>query len=1508
MNSSLKDVRIVENGIVRDYYIEIDFPNKDYATVWFETNITAINGASEQDTYMYFGNNSVNYDGTHLMSNNPDGLIWYKFEEIIDEGARDVIVDSMGNYNATVYGGTTLTSDKAVGNNALSFDGNNDWLAIQKLNYSLVNEIPELTVCVWFKTDYIDTSNFDNWAFFDFDRSEYFNFFINPLTETLGFATTADRGAQSANTNDFYGTTDLVDNTWHFAAARYDGDDKYLYKDNGVQDNVILNPHNGYAIGDVVGDDTNDAPRFGIIGDGSEAYTEGGSRNNVYYQGLLDEIRYFEYDIMSEHPNRIYWISNDFKVRTENLTIQNKEATIKVIAKDIDGRVVDGLEISLVNDTGIQYTQTTGELGEHGYTEFLNVRNDWYNITANYTINNGTYNSFEKVVFNSSEYGIQYNFDQLQHTVYINVSLWSIDFEIEDWDLNPMGYGYVLIYNKSDYSEQIANLTLNKALGTQTFRWINTSANAKYYYELYYDNSDYTKAQTLLNKTSVNRSDYLNNKFNDIPIINVNETNQEDGTGLFHVQERFYATDSNLTHIGNTKIINMTLSMSNMKDNLTSISLRYIDQDNVVSAVIYSELYTTETSDVIKLNVTEYGDAYGLQLDIWGENSTYNCNGTIDVNYTEANNHYIKTNMSKLEIYVYDLKGEWRPEYGNVFVNVRNGTDDTLVTQLLTDNLGRAKGQNNPELDFWYIRNSLYNFTLTYGGADRLYNATSDNGYTTLPGQWLDQNTPYNFTLQKYSNITFQIKLSMANFSTEFQEKTWIPDNDEEWGQSFTFRVRFMSTDNFDDPYNPPIWSPVTLPNFIVWEVKDSLGDVTLLSGNMQDDPLGDGYYNYTLDTSVLIGDENYIFVVYGSKSGYQTPDPAQFSFTVSPKSTSIGVYDSSLNNLGSGITVYYGTSVNLIVLYQSGGNLQGATVTYDWAITTTPITTTESPPGQYSFTIDTSDADVGLYPIQLSASLQNYSTQTFSFNLQIIHRPTALNGDEELHHISKSLWVGDPYNFTFKYQDTLSNPDINLTSVDDAYYQWYQLDTSGNIIGNISSKIDLIEGADETYVLDFNTSTRAVGDYALYVTMQKNNYEVRTALIDLAIETRVFSATLPSDKFTDNIITVYTGDPIFFNISLSDLTRNIALTGATVEMEFQNKTYSFNEDGGGEYSINITDHTELTASDISNTSTTSIIVSKSNFVTQTIDITVILSNRMFNSTLSAEFEGQLLTIVSGEPLSFDLNVIHSDTAAALLDATITIKIQNEIFDDVSVVDNGDGTYTITLLSYPDAFFRPEIIAGEIIVEKENYKTESISFTIEIEMVEVIPGSGFPMFYFLMLVISIGAVVGSLATYRYIQVARIPTFIKDVRKMKSEIKGRKQISESLEYPSKEEYIVKKLGDKWRMLGISLTDILGIEVKKAKTLPEAKEAVKKPEKTPDEKAKIKAEEKAKKKAEKEAEAKRKAEEKAKKQVEKEAETKRKAEEKAKKQTEKEAEAKKKEDVKKKAEEEAKGGEE
>jgi len=1284
MNSSLKDVRIVENGILRNYYIELDFPKNDFATVWFETNVSVTPvGEPEQDTFMYYGNNNTEAATDYLMSSNPDGLIWYKFEEIV--GGE--VIDYMGNYNATVVGAQLRSGldEQALGQSSLYFDGTNDYLAIQDKNYASANILSELTVLTWFRTSQSGGSNFDNWAFFDFDRSEYFNFYIRPNGGSLGFST-------ASPIDDYYGNQGgLNDDSWHFGCAKYDGNFKYLYLDDGVLDPVgpKVDTHSG-GIG-------TGTTRYGIIGDGSEASSEDGSRNNIYYRGYLDEIRYFEDALSAE---RIEWIAKKYFLDTTLNEEQIKQATIKITVKDVDGRAVPGAEVFLFNTTNqVNYTLLTNE---YGIADFLNINNSYYDITVNYTINNGTVD-FEKIVFD----GDGFDFTGLNYEVFIDVDLWTIDFEIEDWDYEPMGYGYALVYNKSDYTELLANLTLNKELGTQTFSWVNTSDIAKYFYEVYYENADYEQPHTLINKSSISRAVYLNKKLTPIPTINVNQTNIDLIPGEFEVQEKVYASGSNETHIGNTKIINTTIFLNKMAVHMDKVDIYYIDSYNDISTdPIFSKEYSVETSDTIKLDISELASAYGLLISIEGTNSSVNCNGTIDIIYTETCNHYIRVNMSKLIVNVYDATGTPDP-MPNIYIHVINGTGGEDIVTLLTDEQGIAKGIDVPELDFWYITNTKYNFTLEYFDTTQIFNASSDQ-YTTPYGKFL---TEYNYTLVKNSSIEFKILLDLNNYTTEIQETLW--DTDLEWESDFFFKVRFVSTTNALDP--SPTWTPITTPDYIKWEIKDKYGDVTLYSGNMI--PEGDGYFNFTFDSTSLIGNEQYLFVVNGKKTGFQDPDPALMLFTVSPKATSLGVYNTtSMASLGDNVTQYYGELIDLTVLYASYGvYLTGATVTYDWQFIDTPITISEDPAGVYSFVIDTSIADVGIYQVIISASLDNHSAITnYRFDIHIITRPTSLNGDTSLHHISKTIWVKEAYNFTFEYKDILTEPHEKLGDLDIAYYQWYKLYPNGTIQGAISDTIDLIKAVNNTYDLDFDTESREIGSYAIFITLSKNNYEVRIALVDLTIITRTFDYLLNATNLAQSQIKIIQGQDARIDLQLTDESNNDApLLGATVILKVDSIEYSLTD------------------------------------------------------------------------------------------------------------DDNDGVYTYTFKTDDiNAFFGVQVIQGVIIVTKEDFVSQSISMSIVVGMPEIFPG--FPMFYFLIIVVGVVAVVGSLVTYRQILRSKIPKFVKKVREMSKNIKGRKDISESLLYPSKEEYIVKILGDKWEMLGLSLKDILGIETRKVKKLPQKTE--------------------------------------------------------------------------------------
>jgi hypothetical protein len=188
----------------------------------------------------------------------------------------------------------------------------------------------------------------------------------------------------------------------------------------------------------------------------------------------------------------------------------------------------------------------------------------------------------------------------------------------------------------------------------------------------------------------------------------------------------------------------------------------------------------------------------------------------------------------------------------------------------------------------------------------------------------------------------------------------------------------------------------------------------------------------------------------------------------------------------------------------------------------------------------------------------------------------------------------------------------------------------------------------------------------------------------------------------------------------------------------------------------------------------------------------------------------KIISAVSGQVLTFDIGINDMINGSDLNNCEVFLTLQGNRYD---FTPNGDGTYSVSIDDLPEAFLASVPLSGQITVNFDNYKSELIDVTVNVKMVEIFPG--FPMFYFLMLVGAIVAVVGSLIIYRQVQRARIPTFVKKTREMSKNIKGRKSISDSLLYPSKEEYIIKKLGDKWETLDLSLEEILGYDTKKKK---------------------------------------------------------------------------------------------
>ncbi|MFX0023469.1 MAG: LamG-like jellyroll fold domain-containing protein [Candidatus Hermodarchaeota archaeon] len=1179
MDSDLYDVRIVENNVVRNYYIKKDFPFADQATIWFETNSTA--GKSEYDTYMYWGNASINNRGSTHVSYDPSGTCWWSFEE--STGVQgSTVEDSLGNADGHLYGSggnyPVYDTDSAVGSYSLEFVGNNDFVYINdSLHFTEPNEISEVTVSLWYKTSANIGDWTQNWAFFDFDRSEYFNFFIRPDDGRLGFCSAA---SGYSGQNDFYSsTTGLNDGEWHFACVVYDGSDKIIYIDDGAEDARWVNAMGGRAFG--TGTD-----RWGFFGDGSEATSVNGGRNNRYYEGNMDEIRYFEYAVA---PDEIQWLANYYSIDTDLLPVTERAAAVTVLVKDIDDRLVPGAEVSLWENSthilevdGVPYTEYTSS---EGTVSFTKVPFGFYNISVNYTLISGLY---EEVVYDSRYQPLgEVEFKGLIVDVNVSVDLWTIDFKVDDWDGDPFDYGFVKVGNSTDYVLETLYLDSD---GKTTFRWTD---QASYNYTVYYDNADYFDYPTRLNSSSI--------------------------------------------------------------------------------------IYT--------------GPAIYLE--------------------------YVKTSMSKLNIRVID-DTETVPVEG-ITVRVENSTSDEHIVDLKTDDNGTAYGLVNSELKFWYKRETTYNFSLWMVTEQRTFRVNySDQAFN--PVTILDY---YEYTLDSASSLVFELDLNYQNRISRFQNGSLVADYSVVYSQNMSFSITLETT--------------VTgLPG--PWTNDDGVG--TQISCIIKSTAAGNpiiyvkdmrytmnGIFTIEINSSRFsAGDygKSYIVTLSGIKSYYSSPEDVLFLISIDSMSTGMSFHDyaSMPDELPTNeVNQFYDELINVTVKYYDFNNnnpLVADTFTYNWDYGSGTVNPDPINPGYYTIEIDTSAAtNVGKYLIKFTAGRENYTKiDNYGLFINILSRPTTINGEDGILYISQNIFIFKELNFTFNYLDEMRGTPIS--NLDEMSYLLQKLDENGEPISGTTEMGSLVEGIDE-FILDLDTETREDGEYSIIVTLDKMNWDHSIAIISLTIMKRVIEFSWVSD-IVDSKLNLDSGEIFDFVLTLSDPN---------------------------------------------------------------------------NETVPN---------------------------APIIGATITLTVRNINYSTTNgwIIDNRDGTYRVVSLPIAEPFFIPETFIATLSIEKQYFSATTDRITVVVQMQEIF---GFPLFYFLMIVGATVAIVGSLVAYRTIQRARIPTFVKKAREMKKNIKGKKSISDSLLYPTKDEYITKKLGDKWESIGLSLDDIMGVKSKKSKKLPEMKEEYK-----------------------------------------------------------------------------------
>ncbi len=822
------------------------------------------------------------------------------------------------------------------------------------------------------------------------------------------------------------------------------------------------------------------------------------------------------------------------------MPVTERAAAVTIIVKDVDGRRVPGAEVSLWKNAThileVDSTTYTDYTLSDGTVSFTRVPFGFYNITVNYTISSG-----EAIVYDSrDEIDGEVNFKGLMFTTILYSDLWTIDFEVDDWDGDPLNYGYINI--SAGTSEVVESLPLDSA-GKATFRWLNRSS---YNYTIYYDNLDYViENPTPLNSSIISRESVKTTYW-------VNMTNVDPaGAPTYSVNVDTYLEGSNYGNPGNITAIDASVSLSNM-DNLSQVRIFYIDDTGHTFKELrdYTGLASSDTF-IYHPGEEETYEVFGLKLEIDGVNATQ-CNGIMEVSLSYAYTQYVKTNMSKLSVRVIDNTATIPVEGITVRAEI-NGTGEHVIS-LKTDDNGDAYGLINNNLGFWYKREITYNFTLWIVTEQRTFRVNYSD-------QWFNEaslSSYYNYTLYQASSLVFELNLNYQDYITRFQNGSLIADTSVTWGQNMTYSINFEYSDNAGVVWN----NDTNIGTTITCAVKSTaFGNPTVFEDSMEFQ--GSGIFSIRLNSSIFsAGDygKSYFVIISGKKLYYYQPPDQSFSIFISPLTTSMSLhnYSSILDEIPTNtISQYYNELINVTVRYydtSTSNSLTAELVTYDWDYGSGSIDQDPMNPGYYTFELSTSLAPiVGIYKIDITASLENHTKiDDFEITLTILLRSTEINGTNNVIFLSEHIYALETEVFEFNYTDVLTT--TRISNPDEMSYNWQKLEDGAPIPGE--NKIgSLIETGDHRYILDLDTEKMELGDYFVFITLDKLNYELRSAVISLTIEDR------PTSSNSTDIFEINIGVSLNLTYFYSDDLTSTSITN----LDTQIYSYNGSEASGGD-------------------------------------------------------------------------------------------------------------------------------------------------------------------------------------------------------------------------------------------------------------------------------------------------------------------------------------------------------
>ncbi|TXT54637.1 MAG: hypothetical protein BAJATHORv1_60134 [Candidatus Thorarchaeota archaeon] len=439
---------------------------------------------------------------------------------------------------------------------------------------------------------------------------------------------------------------------------------------------------------------------------------------------------------------------------------------------------------------------------------------------------------------------------------------------------------------------------------------------------------------------------------------------------------------------------------------------------------------------------------------------------------------------------------------------------------------------------------------------------------------------------------------------------------------------------------------------------------------------LGDGEYRITLNTTGLVAQE-YTFTVAANKQYHAT---ANISIDVQPGSGSVQIIlaqTTYYGDWGQTITIrfnvkdtYHGT----LVRGMNGSLLLNGSTYYF----------TDLNNGSYSYNLDSSVVDWGIYKPQITVSREYYQTRQTTFSLVISKATGYIEPSSTLLSVVANT-TGSYYIYLF---DATNNQPIQSATVE---AEW-----------NDTITMLTFNGTAGFYLGSVNVSGFGYGQYSLILSASSINHDILNTEIVISVDPIPSKLTLLTDLAD---LTVFYGDSIVLEFIFNDTYYDVSIDDALISYEVGVSVGVLTQQIDGSYSSTI-DTSLLSAK----TYYISITATKTGYSTskRTLSLTVRphLTDLTTSDSLQSGYTGQNVTYV----------VYFNDTYANQPISNGTV-IVSWVGPDATITDLQNGSYLIDIhlnLTLPQ-FYDITVSIG-----KENFQTAGILLAVTIIPTEAI--------------------------------------------------------------------------------------------------------------------------------------------------------------------------------------------